>query len=172
MLDGLIQIYTIPNFELKKQEILQCIARSGVHSAVDTGQQVSNTDWYMPPSRPRTYLDPVSQDVNEAIHQLCQTTYAGMTDCGFRSNIINYWFQQYGPGDYHDWHVHDVMYAVVVFIELAPGAETRFMVHGVEHRVPVKEGQILVFPGVLPHCSPPNTTGKRKTSIALNVSIL
>jgi len=172
MLDKLIQTYTIPDFAAKKYEVLQRIFSAGTHSAIDTGQKVSNTDWYLPPSRPRTYIDPISCDIECAIKQLCQTAYVGMTDCGLKTNVINYWFQQYESGDYHDWHIHDVMYAVVVFIELAPGAETRFMVQGVEHRVPVEEGQILVFPGVLPHCSPPNNTGKRKTSIALNVSIL
>jgi hypothetical protein len=172
MLDGFIQTYTMPDFAEKKQDVLQRIAAMGTHSAVEGGQQISNTDWYMQSATHRTYLDPILQDIDRTVDQLHKSVYHEMPHCAFRPSIVNYWFQQYEAGDFHDWHVHNIMYAAVVFVELGEGAETRFRINGAEHRIPVEEGQILIFPGVVPHCSPPNKTGKRKTAIAINISTL
>ena len=170
MLDGFIHTYTIPDFAEKKQEILLRIADLGVHSLVEKGQNLENTDWYLPSDRRRTYLEPVMQDLDIALQKLHDATYFDMPSSKFAPRIVNYWFQQYGLGNFHDWHVHDVMYAAIIYVELDKGAETRFRIKGEEHKMPIEEGQILLFPGLVPHRSPLNTTGKRKTSIALNIA--
>jgi ectoine hydroxylase-related dioxygenase (phytanoyl-CoA dioxygenase family) len=43
---------------------------------------------------------------------------------------------------------------------------------GEEFQIDVKEGDYVVFPSMLKHCSKPNETQERKTIIALNINVL
>jgi hypothetical protein len=171
MLDGFILTHSIPDFQARKQEIMQRIENVGVHSLIEETAKISNTDWYIQEKLPRNYLDPLLQDLDQALQKLRTNVYSDLPPSAYTARLDAYWFQQYGPGDFHNWHIHNTLYSMIVFMELeGDGASTRFMLNGVERSFPVQEGQILVFPGFVPHCSPPNNTGKRKTVIAVNVS--
>lgn len=167
LLEKLIFTHTIQNFQGIKSDILSRIETLGTHSMIEPTQRISNTDWYLPETYSRTYVDPFADQLESALQTLKKEVFDILPST---PKISNYWFQQYEDGDFHDWHNHpNVPYVANVFVELAAGAETQFMVGGEERTLPVKEGQILFFPAFLPHRSPPNHTGVRKTSIAINI---
>jgi uncharacterized RmlC-like cupin family protein len=89
---------------------------------------------------------------------------------GIAEHVIlsNYWFQQYENGDYHGTHVHDTPFSSVYYIEL-PGESPRttLKLFGKEYQIEVQEGDILTFPGFIPHESKENKN-TRKTIIAFN----
>jgi hypothetical protein len=80
------------------------------------------------------------------------------------------WFHQYNKGSFFDWHTHPQSnYSAVYFVEL-PSDELATEIHGVKKLKP-REGDLLVFPGFLPHRSPVNNTDSRKTIISMNFDV-
>jgi len=168
--DDLVFTWDIPNFPDVQAEVLRDVAQLGKHSVSDDSQQISNTDWYLSlTDYPRPYIRHLEQSVLAALVDL-KSRYSVLPEGMINPRVTKYWFQQYEAGDYHGWHIHDTLYAGVAFIELTEGAATQFSVNGSTFSVPVKEGQILLFPGVFAHCSPVNKTGTRKTAVAFNIS--
>jgi hypothetical protein len=170
MLNGFILTHDISNFSEKKQDVLQRIESMGTHSSIGHNAQIANTDWYIQAQLPRSYLDPLLPDIDCALLKLRDRVYSTIDPSAYNVKVESYWFQQYGQDDFHGWHIHNAAYSLIAFIELGENAGTRFMVNGAEQVVPVKEGQLLLFPGLVPHCSPPNKTGTRKTSVVLNLA--
>jgi len=85
--------------------------------------------------------------------------------------IQNFWHQQYEQGDYHGWHTHgDAIYSSVYYAELPEGSATTFRINGEERQFDVQEGDYIVFPSFIEHCSKPNNTGTRKTIVSLNLN--
>lgn len=81
----------------------------------------------------------------------------------------NWWFQQYFNKGEHKWHDHGSAAAVIYYAELPEGeGQTVFYPFG---KFDVKEGDIMIFPGFLPHKSPPILSNKRKTIFAANISL-
>jgi hypothetical protein len=148
-----------------KPLILSQIKSMGVHGFIEEGQQLSNSDWYLPNNRVRPYFIYV-QDIfaklqNDIIEKF---NYSPKTDG------MTYWFQQYKKGDYHDWHAHfGCMFSNVYYVDLPEKAsKTTFKVLDREFEVDVEEGQILTFPSCFLHTSKPNKSTKIKTVISVN----
>jgi hypothetical protein len=171
-LDAFVFTYAVPNFEQHKLDVLQSISTLGEHSVKSECQQISNTDWYLQGRVERPYINYLSMQIDNAIDLFREKIYFNLPYSGSRLAAKQYWFQQYGANDFHDWHIHNVPYAGVIFVELGSGAETQFLIGNEVYTAPVVEGQILIFPGIVPHRSPINITGLRKTSIAFNIEIL
>jgi ectoine hydroxylase-related dioxygenase (phytanoyl-CoA dioxygenase family) len=85
--------------------------------------------------------------------------------------VDNYWFQQYKRNDYHSWHIHENgLFSCVYYVDMPNEApKTTFNILGNETEVSVSEGQVLVFPSYLLHCSKPNKNIKTKTIISFNI---
>ena len=160
-----IFIFDLPD---NKEEILKAIESMGTHSLIDKTQQISNSDWQLNSNYPRQYYDIVRPLVEKRFPEIEEKTKSN------KIKIENYWFQQYNPGgDYHAWHHHgSSTYSSVFYVELPKGSSTTFDYMGDEFQVDVEEGQYLVFPSYLRHCSKPNKTKERKTIIALNLNII
>ena len=149
-----------------KDEILTAIESMGTHSLIDDRQQISNSDWHLNANYPRPYYDMIFPCINENLSELNTKMKCNIID------IDNYWFQQYESEDYHSWHHHGkCTFSSVYYVELPEQTSTTFEYMGNEFEVDVEEGDYLIFPSYLRHCSKPNKTGKRKTIIALNLNI-
>jgi len=82
------------------------------------------------------------------------------------------WFQQYKPGDIHDWHIHGENYTGVYYLELPDDAPRTKIYNGEQMIVPeVKEGDLCTFPSMLPHIAMENESLARKTIISYNYNI-
>lgn len=155
-----------------KSRILKDIELMGRHSMHEphNGQCISNTDWHLHNNYVRTYLDSVSPIFDRVVYELKNDLKLPLPQ---NISVSNYWFQQYGHGDFHDWHVHlNCFYSVVYFVEMpSAAAKTSFSVLGEEVEYEVTEGDILCFPGSIPHRSKPNQSTNRKTVVAANTHI-
>ena len=85
------------------------------------------------------------------------------------------WFQQYVKQDFHNWHRHPgTDWGFVYYCELpedGPGTEFRNPLNPDETFTPnIKEGQFLLFPGLLEHRSKENESNNRKTVVVTNFS--
>ena len=152
----------IPNFEVVKKEVLDIIDTLPKMSYEDANDKISNTDYYYNVSQP--YLTPLKEHIENHCEKIIKLNYYRHT------NIQKVWFQQYEYGDRHLIHTHEnCNIANVIFIEL-PNKEsaTKFIWKNNEYSIDAKEGEIISFPSMLSHYSPPNY-GKRKTIISFNI---
>jgi len=152
--------FHIKNYKLLNKKILHEIEKAGKYSMQNKTSQISNTDWHLSRDFPRTYIDLLLPELNQAITSLKLT-------------MNNYWFQQYIPGNNHGWHTHPMCnYSSVYFVELPDMVETLFKNYkNEEFTVKAKEGDFVVFPSHLEHCSPENKTQTRKTIISINFNL-
>lgn len=166
-----IFIRKISNHNQLKQQILDSIEDMGKFSIFQKSlsnkhtscQKISHTDYHLNRNHKRPYFS--------IIEPILREHHALLTDVLNVAEIVvpsNYWFQQYETGDYHGMHVHDTPFSSVYYVEL-PGEspKTTLNLFGKEYEIEVHEGDILTFPGFIPHESKENK-GERKTIIAFN----
>ena len=130
--------------------------------------QVSKTDWKLPKTVERKYLDLFyTKVIGSSMDKL--KDYFKSTDW----KIENGWFQQYGKDSYHPWHNHiNINWANSYFLELPdPDFKTEIKNKNRIIKYDVKEGQLLCFPAHLLHQSKPNGE-KRKTILAFNSNFI
>jgi ectoine hydroxylase-related dioxygenase (phytanoyl-CoA dioxygenase family) len=158
-------VYDVVNHKKLKCSFLDHISSMENQSLIENGQSISNTDWATPKDIERPYfylIFPIMQEV------IAKVSIAwGMPNL----RMLNYWFQQYKKGDYHEWHSHnDALFSCVYYLDMADdNPKTTFNLKGREINIHVSEGQILIFPGFLPHTSKENKTDKTKTIISFNI---
>lgn len=128
---------------------------------------ISKTDWTLPCITSRKYLE----FIVPKLHPYMKEIYDKLDHDEFEYQ--NFWFQQYKTTDKHTWHQHrGASWANVYFVELPEDGPKTTIIDPytkAEITIDVKEGDILTFPAIAWHCSPPNTSDKRKTVIAFNV---
>lgn len=141
------------------KQILERIKTMGKHPLIHE-DKISNTDWHTG-DVPRTYFQLLLPRIDDSL-QIFK-----------KWGLVNFWFQQYENGDFHNWHVHgNCMFSSVYYVELPEKKlSTTFRVNGKEYQVDVEEGDYLVFPSVIEHCSKENKSKKRKTIISVNLNI-
>ena len=133
----------------------------------DDGGIITRTDYYNQQDLPdywkilTPYVKPL---VNKAAEILDLSSYG----------ITLPWYQQYYMNDTHYWHRHpNSFYNFVYYVELPDDAPPTVFRNPFNkdqtHIPPAKEGQVIVFPATLNHCSPPSQSSDRKTIIAWNV---
>jgi hypothetical protein len=134
-------------------------------------ETVSKSDWSVPKSFERKYLDLFyTKVIGSAMYKL--QDYFKLVEGEEREwKIANGWFQQYNKNSYHQWHTHpDANWANSYFLELPDSKfKTELKTKNKILEYSVKEGQLLCFPAYLLHRSKPNGN-KRKTIIAFNSS--
>jgi hypothetical protein len=158
-----IFIFKMPDM---KEEILKVVGSMEINPIDDGEQKISNGDWYSGRKISRPYFDIIEPSIQNCIIEVSKKIKSNPIE------IVNFWYQQYGHNDWHDWHHHgNCTFASVYYVELPEKTSTTFDYMGEEFQVDVEEGDYLVFPSYLRHCSKLNKTGKRKTIIAINLNI-
>ena len=133
------------------------------NNPINTKQcKLYHTDWNLPVDMHREYkfifFEAVKKHLNDMTLQLGAPNV----------EIANFWFQQYIESGEHNWHTHGgCNFSNVYFLECSEGASTEFK----NFEVTCEEGDILSFPGFLPHRSPTIQQGDRKTIIAFNTNM-
>ena len=158
----------VPNHALLKDEILSAINTMGIHSSITQGCSIYNTDWELKKEYPRPYWDLIGSLVEEQHNKI-----AALYKRPVEMSIINYWFQQYAFGGFHEWHLHGLStYSNIYYVELPENSvKTSFIFLDEEFTIDVKEGQVLSAPSFLLHCSKPNQSNNLKTIIAFNTIV-
>ena len=128
---------------------------------------ISKTDWFVDVKKRREYWEYFYPTIKDSMNDLFDNKikYNGW-------KLKNYWFQQYKQNDVHEWHWHpETFWNNVYFLELpngTSGTEMRLTWSNDDFIPKVEEGDIITFPSIIKHRSPPNTGG-RKTVIAFNI---
>ena len=131
--------------------------------------QVSKTDWKLPKTVERKYLDLFCTKVIRSSMDKLKNYFESVPGRKKSWNISNGWFQQYNKNSHHPWHIHpDTNWTNSYFLELPDNNFKTEIKH--ENKIleyDAKEGQLICFPAYLLHRSKPNGN-KRKTTIAFN----
>lgn len=157
----------INNFPDVQDRILRSINAFGQYCMRSYNQSISNTDWHLDSKIKRPYFEFIKKPIEE--HCILVSEWVGNNSKVTPENI---WFQQYLINDYHGTHTH--MYNNlnnVMFIELPEKTATQFSMGTKTFQIDVEEGDIITFPGFLPHHSPKNNTNFRKTIISFNSNV-
>ena len=167
-LEDLCFIRRLDNFDSIKQEVLDAIESMETTTCVGPVDNISNTDYYLPNEIHRPYHN-ILMDKFIA-HKIAMGKDDRFIFNAFKIGRI--WYQQYKKGDMHGLHLHgDCAYSNVLYLEL-PNKEagTKFVINGKEYLLDVSEGDILSFPGILPHGST-YSVGGRKTVVVFNTIV-
>jgi hypothetical protein len=176
--EALFTVFKLDNHDTMKPMILSAINKMkvnsirqeetiGVHGVLDEAQSISNSDWDLPRDTERPYY-PIIYPVFEHVCKAIKDKYK----YHMHLKVDNYWFQQYKTSDFHSWHIHQGgLFSCVYYVELNSDLpKTSFNILGEAKDMEVSEGQILVFPSYLLHCSKPNKNKKTKTIISFNIN--
>jgi hypothetical protein len=177
MNEELFTVLKINNHNDLKPLILSAIAKMKINSikqeekigtsgVIDEAQSIYNSDWQAGKDVKRPYY-PIIYPIFEQICEALKNKYKYHMNL----RVDNYWFQQYKQFDFHSWHIHEgSLFSCVYYVDLNTSSpKTSFNILGKEINIDVNEGQILVFPSYLLHCSKPNEINKIKTIISFNI---
>ena len=130
-------------------------------------ESVSKTDWNLPSSYKRNYLDTFYDMMKPYLGEMalklkCNQWY-----------VLNTWYQVYEKGDMHGWHIHGrVNYTNVYYLSLPNKVMSTQLYNVVDDKIikniEVKEGQLLTFPASVIHRSPINKVHEKKVIISFN----
>lgn len=158
-----IIVSRVPNHRQVKEQVIASLDTMGTFSLQTPGQNLASTDWHVSSDIPRLYWGAVQPIVDTHIADVGRA----LDLVGGR--VVNYWYQQYREGDYHEWHIHPTcMFSNVYFVDLPNGKQTTFKSFGEELQFAVQEGDILTFPSHLIHCSKALNTNATKTVLVFN----
>jgi len=155
-----------------KQKLLQLITslpRASVSSKDKPGfyETISHTDWYLPKTQKREYLDVFYPMIGSYLTEIGQHLHAK------KWTVHNGWFQQYEAGDWMGWHLHGASsFTNVYYIEL-PNKKSTTEILDMNHNLitlNIKEGDLVTIPSMFLHRSSPIKGEERKTVIAFNSS--
>jgi hypothetical protein len=162
-------VFDVDAHEKLKPVLLKLIAMTDSSPILNAPhEQISNSDWKNINCNQRPYLTAAMSVFSEVIQKIPDALmYNDLPIDG----SVSMWFQQYATGDYHGWHLHGrAAFSSVYYLDLPDEAlATSFRAMGEEFEIPVKEGQVVVFPSCFEHCSRPNKSNKIKTVIAANL---
>tara|TARA_R110000744_G_scaffold130215_3_gene237850 strand:+ start:14 stop:541 length:528 start_codon:yes stop_codon:yes gene_type:complete len=86
--------------------------------------------------------------------------------------ITNIWYQRYESTDFHSWHTHSNHYTGVFYIEKPKSTPPTQLSFGNDIiDLEASEGDIIIFPSLVVHRSPVNTSNEIKTIISFNFNI-
>lgn len=164
-----ITVSSFAQHDLLKNKLLHLISECPVVPVTSRSEKISRSDWLVSKDTPREYFDIVGETILTDLRKV----YAQFGSSDIR--LINYWFQQYYDNDYHGWHVHPYVHlSSIYYLELPDNSIKTEFVDPITRKVfsiEVKEGDVITFPAQIPHRSPKNETGHRKTVIVLNTAI-
>ena len=135
-----------------------------------TYQNVSQTDWEIDSFLKRKYWDKNIIDIFESCTDILKKEMYGPLSKKFKVIVDNYWFHIYKKNSDYQWHTHGHSnFSAIYYISLP---EKKYKTKFLNMDIPVKEGDLLIFPSFLAHCSPINKSNKEKVVLSFNFSII
>tara|TARA_R100000008_G_scaffold558_1_gene504 strand:- start:451 stop:993 length:543 start_codon:yes stop_codon:yes gene_type:complete len=161
---GLKSFYIVTDIkehQQKKSQLLKCIDAMPQDSINDGIEVTSKTDWNIPPTHKREYLDIFYEMMKPYMREMASKLRCETWE------ITNTWYQVYNkPGDKHGWHTHmNANYTNVYYLSL-PNRSIKTQLYDIMGNrvikdVKVREGQVLTFPASIIHRSPVNDNNQK-----------
>lgn len=133
--------------DTNKTEILREIFGLPRYGIKAKGINLTSCDWHLKQEEARPYWDAGFKAVENNIAEVCDRL--GFNDW----DILKRWYQYYEAGDFHSWHVHGAsMFVGVYYVKLdVESPVISFRWRQQEIKIPVSEGDVLMFPSYLWH---------------------
>ena len=150
-----------------KDRLLDIISKTLSEKMDDGINKIDNLDWSKSRTFEKEYFIFLWKHIEHYFEQIAHNLR--VTKC----EIGDVWFQQYQPGDIHDWHLHPkTTWQAVYYLEMN-GEELETELYDIYEqkivKTNVKEGELFVFPGNMIHRAPKNMSKNRKTVITFNL---
>ena len=131
-----------------------------------TTMSINKSDWDISSDQNRKWVNFFSPYLRDNFDRFFK-------ELGFLNNYVikNLWFQQYVPGDIHNWHVHADNYTGVYYLNF-DGTDKTQLINPYDKAVidiEAKEGDLIIFPSSVVHRCPKVSVDK--TIISFNVEI-
>ena len=176
--------YKIKNFKTKKKKLLALKGDLVRHRIMPDGSVTSlsiSTDfWNKNQQVNKKYDDePNRKKIQEIFSDEFEEWYKEST---IRSSIKNYWFEESTIHDYHGVHTHGpIGYSSVVYLDYDPKQHSptfflSFYNNFVNredniHSPEVEEGDMILFPSIVPHFTTPNTSQIPRQIFSMNLDV-
>ena len=163
--------FKVENFESHKQNLINLILKIPTNPLIMEPDKstVSHTDYNLPSQMRREYVEYFIKNISsQYIKFICQKL-----GCK-KIKLSNIWFQVYGQGDSHGYHVHGGCNLTNVFFLSLPdkNIQTKIKLPNNDFlKKDVSEGDIICFPAHYYHCSPVNENKQNKIIIAFNTNV-
>lgn len=165
LIDCPLLITKIHEHDIIKNRVLEIISESQYKDIVTQNDRISKTDWDLKESNQSTYLELVKPLlIKHVSNNFKKYSSEGLA-------FGNFWFQQYGKNDTHDWHIHKFCHWTNVYFLELDDANSKTEIQNFNRSGLVEysagEGDVISFPAFLYHRSPIIISG-RKTVISFN----
>jgi len=164
-----IFIYKIPNFITYKKEIIDLIYNTKSTNILSRDEKISLSDYKYSKDKNRNYCNYLSKNIlTNFMKDFCNKL--NLKQC----HISDIWFQIYKKGDTHSLHTHPgCNFTNIIYLSLPnKNIQTKlYTLFKKEIPLTISEGDILTFPGYLPHKSPINFFKEEKIIISFNSNI-
>lgn len=163
-----VHIFKVEDHDKHKPLLLESIHQYSVAQNLDisaTGRGGFLTDFYVDHDKgdPKARYKHIIDDILDPYYTELEETY-GIKLIQDKGGM---WFQQYTFGSDFGWHTHNGHLAMVYYIELPdPTEATEFLNYSHFNLV---EGDVIFFPPMLMHRSPPIKNNTRKTVVSKNL---
>ncbi|ATW88279.1 putative 2-oxoglutarate-Fe(II)-dependent oxygenase superfamily protein [Halohasta litchfieldiae] len=168
--------YVIVPFEghhQRKEKLLEILDNSIAAQDAMDGSNLLSTDYHIADQHKGEYMDFIGEDLAKCLAAgLEKIVLHEDSDQDVELEIKDSWFQRYSKNNAHDWHIHKKCgWAAVYYVELPEDSKpTLFQTNdGAVIEPNATEGDVIIFPAYLWHCSPKNKDEDTKTVIALNI---
>jgi hypothetical protein len=172
------RVYSIKEHKKIKNSLLKIIENDPLG---ETAFNISRVDFYRRQNTPggdnpsnSEYMQKLLPVIQPSVDKFVRK-FSHDSEINFKHyDIVNFWYQQYTHMQKHQWHIHgkcDI--SLVYYLELPNGSSPTVFkdFNGGVVKPDAKEGDLLVFPSFVPHCSPPVLTNTRKSIIAINLTL-
>jgi len=164
-----IMLFPYKEHNYKKETLLDIIENTPKGSITEEDTIISETDYFLNDGLNKKYIEILGEDFFRQIdNAFCEINH------GPWSTQVA-WVQSYLKNETHSWHKHhSCLWACVYYLELPKDSPGTLMKNPITNEIfdlGAKEGDVIIFPSQIVHCSPPNTSNQRKTIIGLNIDI-
>ena len=155
-----------------KNMILDLISQENGNPVSSVYEKVSRSDYTCNPMTVKPYYKMLMPYLMQDVYPVLKELDIEKKDF----QVVNYWFQQYFKTDFYDWHRHShCSWIMIYYLELPKDGPKTQAIDMWDNKTvitaDIKEGDILIMPGMIKHCSPVNSNNDRKTVIAFNTVV-
>ena len=166
-----IQIpYVVSDFEHHKDikpKLLKFLEKQNSTKSKQICEIYERSDWYVDAGIMRDYWKFLYPSLSKHMAKIYKSLKIE------KYSYSNAWFIQYGKDGKLDWHRYqDQYWASIYYVDLPKKSSKTLLKNSFDESIietDVKEGQILTFPGIIEHCSPPSKDDK--IIIAFNIKL-
>ena len=127
---------------------------------------IVKTDWTLDQKIKKEYFKFLLPYLDEPLKKFKQKLYK---DKPVKLKINRIWYQIYNKNSHHVWHTHsNVNFACVYYVKLT-SSKSGTIFHNVKP-VKIEEGDLIIFPAWVVHCSPVIKSQDKKIIIAFNLN--